>query len=152
MTDDDINAKVDALSTANSNLWDRIDDLEAENADLRERVTALEDLIHVDLQELEYSQLTKKDKVRAVQEELTKRAEQNGGKAAMTYKDVKWHFDGQPSAGHAYDLMKVAAEEQGFTYEERANNQANRVLVNLDAVNAEAGFHGANKPSTSTTP
>lgn len=143
----------DANRRAINHLRDRVDDLEAENGDLRDRVAELEDLIHDDLREFEYHQLTKKDKVRQLQAELKRRAEDaNNGKASMNYKAVKWHFDGQPSAGHAYDLMELAGESQGFNYEERGKNQANRLIVNLDAVKADAEVSRVNKPSTSTTP
>lgn len=143
----------DANRRAINHLRQRVDTLEDTNGDLRERIAELEDLIHDDLREFEYHQLTKKDKVRQLQDELKHRAEDaNNGRASMNYKAVKWHFDGQPSAGHAYDLMELAGEAQGFNYEERGKNHANRLTVNLDTVNAEAGVSHANNAPQEPAP
>lgn len=153
MTDDDLTQRLDALAAANSRLWDAVDDLQDENERLRERVAELEDVLMADLDAMNYDQLTKRDKVRAIREHLLDEAGSTpNGKASMSYREVRTLFNGHPSPGHAYDLMELAGDAQGFEYERRSGDNKNRLVVNADAVKGETAFHGANKPTTSTAP
>jgi len=88
--------------------------------DLLERVDELEDRVETLEQrapeptELEYEQMDRTDKAAVVQARLRDQAAGTTGKAAVTYRDVVGIFDGQPSAGHAYDIMETAAEAGPF--------------------------------------
>jgi len=80
-----------------------------------------------------YEQMTRQGKVRQVQATLLEEAEgMPTGEAAMEHNDVKWLFNGHPSTGHVYDLMKYAGREDGFNYQEREEN--NRVTVDPNDV------------------
>lgn len=118
---------------------ERIDDLEAETAELQGAVDT-------DLHFREWKEMTKKDKVRRIQAELVESAQETqNGKDSMDYQDVIWLFNNRPSAGHVYNLMEVAAEGEGFTYEQAGNGQNNRLLVDLNAVKTDAVFQRLNK-------
>lgn len=120
-----------------------------ENQELRERVAELEELVDPDPGATEYSQLTKPQKVSRVRAALVEEAEKRGGRAALHYDDVKWLFDGHPSAGHCYDLMERAAEMDGFAYDQPSGDGGQkRVRVNLDGVNDLERFHAVNNGST----
>jgi len=138
----------DANRRAIDHLQDRVDALEAEKDTLRERIDELEDLVVTDLDAMSYEQLTKRDKVRAIREHLGDEAESTpNGKASMTYREVWALFNGQPSPGHAYDLMRIAGDGDGYSYEEYDGDRTNRLTVN-----AKQAFHGANKAVTQSTP
>lgn len=112
----------------------------------QDRLAELEAVVDTDLDALDYEQMTKKDKVRLIQQHLVEEADGTAnGKAAMKYNDVKWLFNGQPSPGHCYDLMALAGDESGFDYEEFGGDRTNRITVNLGRVNNVAAFHAANK-------
>lgn len=79
----------------------------------------------------EYDQFDKQTKIGMVQKHLMKRAYDQGGKAKMDYDDVKWEvFDGEPSPYHCYELMKQAAQEDGFDYQE-PSDENKRLVVDL---------------------
>jgi len=65
-----------------------------------------------------------------------------GGKAWFDYNDVKALFGNRPSNGHAYDLMEIAAELDGFEY--GTFHGEKRLRANLEAVNDDAVLHAAN--------
>ena len=90
-----------------------------------------------------YEHLTRPQKVRRVREALIRKEITQNGKAKLDYTDVQWLFDGHSSPGHAYDLMELAGEAEGFRYEEPGSG-SNRVVVERDAVNDPALLHGAN--------
>lgn len=124
---------------------ERIDALQSENEELRKRVIELESQVDPDPTGKPYDELSRAEKVRKVRETIFKEAEsRNTGKAKMDYRDVMMLFDNRPSPGHAYDLMKIAGEEDGFRYDD-SDNKA--LLVDSDAVKDEAYFHAANKAS-----
>jgi len=105
---------------------DEMDILEAANkalenvADLQARVETLE----VKFEELDerapspdrkaYDQMDRADKATVVRSKLRSEAEATNGTASMQYKDVVRTFDGNPSAGHAYDIMETAAKGDGY--------------------------------------
>ena len=119
-----------------------------EHRELEERVAELEGLVDPDPGSTAYQQLTKAQKVHRVRSALVEEAEKSGGRAALKYDDVKWLFDGHPSAGHCYDLMGRAADMDGFAYD-RPNGDGGqkRVRVNLDGVNDLDRFHAVNNGS-----
>lgn len=122
---------------------DRIDDLEAANEELRTRIEELESRAP-DPATKDYSSKTREEKVGEVRVSCCRKAQQNGGKAAIDYNDVLTLFDHQPSAGHSYTLLKLAANLGGFSYEERDGNN-DRLQVDLTAVKDEAVLSRVNK-------
>lgn len=120
-----------------------------ERQELEARVAELEGLVDPDPGATAYQQLTKAQKVHRVRSALVEEAEKSGGRAALKYDDVKWLFDGHPSAGHCYDLMERAADMDGFAYDRPAGDGGQkRVRVNLDGVNDLDRFHAVNNGST----
>jgi hypothetical protein len=101
----------------------------------------------------DYARLTKQQKVHRVRRTLVEEAARSDGTARLRYKDVKWLFDGQPSTGHCYDLMEVAANLDGFVYDTPGGSGGQkRVRVNLDAVNDETLVHAANNATAGGAP
>jgi len=145
---DELEARMDALQRSREALQHDVWELEDENEQLRERVAELEEIVDPDPNSREYEHLTKPQKVHRVRRSLVEKAAQTRGKARMKYDDVQWLFDGQPSPGHAYDLMELAAELDGFAYDQAGGDGQKRIRVNLDAVNDESLIHAANKAST----
>lgn len=124
-----------------NNLLGRLEELEG-------RLGHVEEIVDHDIGELEYEQLTKRDKVRQIQDSLIQEAEERpNGKAAMDYQDVRWLFDGNPSRGHTYDLMRLAAGEDGFTYEE-SSDENNRLKADLGTAKDSIRFRTANTRTT----
>lgn len=110
--------------------------------ELADRIERIEQVVDTDLDALAYEQMTKRDKVREVRSTMIRQARQ-GGRASLTYDAVRSIFGGRPSPGHAYDLMRAAAEAEGFDYQDRADRD-NRIVVKLDAVKDEALIRAAN--------
>ena len=143
MTLDEVRALVEALQRKLTFHGDRLDDLEAENEALRERVAELESVVDPDPGRGAYDSLSKSQKVMKVRTAVGKKAaESNNARAQMTYKDVYWLFDGNPSYGHCYDLMERAGELDGFGYQ---TDPQRRLVVNMDDVNDETVVHAVNK-------
>lgn len=122
-------------------LRDRVEDLETENESLRERLANLESIVDPD-PSADYSELPKSRKVYKLRKALVEEAAQATGTAKMDYKEVRWLFDGQPSVGHTYDLMELAGQLDGFSYDTEPQH---RITVKLDGVNDETLVHAANK-------
>jgi regulator of replication initiation timing len=139
---EDLEARFEALNRGRLYLSEEVDRLQEENEKLQERVSSLEEIVSPDPGAVGYEQLTREQKVFRVRRALVEEAAQSRGAASMNYKDVKWLFDGNPSNGHVYDLMKLAAELDGFDYQ---TDPAHRIVVNLGDVNDDALFHAANK-------
>jgi len=53
-------------------------------------------------------------------------------------------FDGHPSPGHCYDLMRAAAVLDGFNYDENGSGKK-RIRCDVEAVKDDRCFHAANK-------
>ncbi|MFB6256468.1 MAG: hypothetical protein ABEH58_07060 [Haloplanus sp.] len=140
---DDLEARFDALNRARMHLQERVDEVEAENESLRERVADLEQVVDPDPGAVEYDELSRPRKVHRVRRRLVETAARTNGKAAMQYSDVMWLFDGHPSRGHCYDLMSLAGDLDGFRYDNTGDTQ-HRILANLDGVNDETLIHAAN--------
>lgn len=147
----DLSGQVEALHNARSFLTEKMEELEYENQQLRERVAELEELVDPDPGGKEYDQLTKDQKVHRVRTALVEQATNNhNGKAKMNYKEVMWLFDGHPSAGHAYDLMERAGVLDGFAYDKAGGDGEKRVRVNVDDVNDDALVHAVNNDPAET--
>jgi cell division septum initiation protein DivIVA len=127
---------VDALRRKVKTLEDRLDDLEAENTELRSIVETLQDRAP-DPSRMDYDAMDKADKATVVRSKLKAEAESTTGKAAASYKDVIRMFDGHPSAGHAYDLMDAAAERDGMSINTSPEGQK-RLTYNTARVNDSA--------------
>lgn len=137
--------EMDALSRGNAYLRERVDELEAENESLRGEVAELGEVVDPDPGSREYASLSKAQKVHRLRRTFVEQAARAMTKRAkMEYTDVIWLFDGHPSPGHAYDLMRAAGNLDGFQYDESGERQ-NRITVKLEAVNDESLVHAANK-------
>jgi len=143
MSQSDVTAK-DALEIARNAVQKAVKNQETIQ-ELQERIVRLE-AATVDVDK-DYQQMDKAEKVATLRTELVKRAQDTNGKAALDYEGVQYGtFDGNPSAGHVYNLMQAAAEDVGFNYEE-PNRGNKRITVNLAERKAQAGFSGVNKES-----
>lgn len=141
---EELEARVDALGRARMNLTERIEDLERENEELRERVATLESVVDTDPDSIAYDALTKDRKVHRIRSKLVEIADNTDGSAAMHYDDVINEFGGRPSPGHAYDLMDAAANLDGFAIDEGPKGKK-RISVKTEYVNDLAVFRAANK-------
>lgn len=113
---------------------ERIDELE-------ERVEALESSLG-DIENKPYELLSRSEKVALVRKYLIDRAEQKSSrKHTLTYDDIQWSvFDGEPSDGHCYHLLKEAAQHPGFTH----TTDPHRVAVDLTELNDQADRSSVN--------
>lgn len=120
---DDLAAEVDRLRTLlhtqierRKALEARVDDLEATNDELRDRVATLEAFIETDVETMAFEEMSKDQKVLRVQRTLARKAARRSGKAKIDYNDVLDVFNGKPSPPHAYDLMRQAGSADGFAF------------------------------------
>jgi len=140
----------DALQVAQRALQ-RANEIELDVEDLRETVKAQhERIVALEARQedtSEYDTLDRDTKVGMLREHVVERARQQHGLAAIDYNDVQWGvFDGEPSADHCYTLMQLAANADGFEYE-NPDGENKRLTVNIDATNPVLGFSRANKDS-----
>lgn len=143
-----LNGQLDAFKRKTFALEERVEDLEAENDQLREEIADLREIVNPDPARTDYESLTRQQKVYRVRRFLVEQAATSAtGKSQLSYREVLTLFDGHPSAGHAYDLMDAAANLDGFSYGENAEGEK-RVRVELDGVNDETLLHAANKASS----
>lgn len=142
----ELEALVDALQRKMSAIKDDAWQLEEENERVRERVADLEEIVAPDPGSVAFEELSRPRKAYRVRKALVEQAAASAnGRAAMNYTDVKWLFDGQPSDGHCYDLMELAADLDGFDYGTPSGEGGQkRVTVNIDAVNDETLVHAVN--------
>lgn len=141
----------DALRVAQRAL-EKVNRLEQERDDLRDRVDELEEAV-VALQfrvseydqDRSYDELTRDDKVGILREESFRRAcDRPSGGVALDYNDIRdlfrERYDGRPSPAHCYDLMKdAAAGYDGFDHVKNPQHGNERLTVDADEarVNAE---------------
>ena len=113
--------------------------------ELSERIVAMEVRLEAADQEQDYRDLSLDEKVGRVREHLFSRAQASGGRAALDYNDIVWSvFDGEPSADHAYKLMRLAADVDGFDVENpRKGNK--KLTVDVRQAKRSAAFSSANK-------
>ncbi|SEO69928.1 hypothetical protein SAMN05216388_101735 [Halorientalis persicus] len=128
-----------------SELEERLDETEAENAELKERLTVLE-LRYDDLDGgRSYDDLDRNGRVGRVREHAFERATEGHGHATLDYNDVMWSvFDGEPSADYCYKLMRLAADATGFTFRD-PDGKGKELRVNADAARQGVSFSSANK-------
>lgn len=103
---------MDAIETANKAV-ENIAEMGDRIAELETRLEAVEERAP-NPAEMEYARMGKAEKATVVRSKLKHEAEATGGTASAQYKEIIRMFDGNPSAGHAYDLMDAAAEIEGF--------------------------------------
>lgn len=101
---------------------ENVADLQQEVERLSARVETLEEQTP-DPARKSYGEMDKADKITVVRQKLKDEAENTNGRAAVFYKDVIRMFDGHASAGHAYNLMDAAANDDGFTYSEAPSGE-----------------------------
>jgi len=122
----------------------RITEIADKNERLRERVGELEAELNPNPDSKPYKELSRDEKVQKLREYLVSMASsKHSEKFAMEYNDVVTLFEGHPSPGHAYDLMEIAGNADGFEFKE-FDDRTNQLRVNLDGVNDETLFHAAN--------
>jgi len=138
--------RVDDLNNYFATAMQRIRDLEAENETLRERVTELEACVTPDPTGKAYADKTRPEKVREVRIALARKAQSQSGRARYTYRDVVAQFGSRPSAGHAYTLMEIAGETDGYRYGTHRDEKALR--VDMADVNDDAVLHAVNNGET----
>jgi len=141
---DDLEDRLAALEAWQDAAVAKLKRLGEENDRLRDRVAELEELVDPDPGGVAYEQLTRDQKVHRVRVTLLKQA--TAGKTpVMKYDDVRWLFDGKPSPGHAYDLMELVAEADGYVYEKGGHGKGQkRIRVDPEAVNDDRIVHAAN--------
>jgi predicted RNase H-like nuclease (RuvC/YqgF family) len=127
---------------------ERIETLEADLDDLRERLATLEGRVTPDPTTKAYNEKTRDERVREIRLTVARKATQTGGKASMDYNGVLMLFNGHPSPGYAYKLLDLAANMDGFTYEKREGTN-DRLCVDMAAVSDESVFHAVNKDEPS---
>lgn len=148
MTDDIQVRPEDALQVAQRAMA-RINDLEDDVDDLRERLVELElRLSEVD-ENRSYAELTMDEKVGIVRERAYQMAAESHGRAALDYTDIRWTcFDGEPSESTAYRLLRRAAgydndgnrrqDVPGFELDE--NSRPMTLKVNAEAAKQSVAF------------
>jgi DNA repair ATPase RecN len=132
-----------ALESRVDDLCDEIESLREENDRLTYRVAELE--ATKPNRSTPYEQLSRKDKVDRVCEELMLRADGTmSGCAELDYQGVmSTVFENEPSVGHVYKLMKLAGKRQGFDHKEASSPQ--RVTVDIADVKDSADLSRVNK-------
>jgi len=146
MTDSDGNETAEAALNIAKRNAQRVTELEDENEELSQEVARLQnqlrevrkDLAEVQLavederDEKEYQQFDRDEKIRYLRERAYAWARNRDGRAALDYKDVRdGVFDGEPSAGHVYNLMGWAADHDGFKHDDQ---DGHRLLVKTSGV------------------
>ncbi|WP_265111111.1 hypothetical protein [Halosolutus halophilus] len=128
-----------------SELEDIVDELREDNLDLQDRVTSLE-LRYEDIEEnRSYDDLDRDGRVGAVREHAFRGATESHGKAALDYNDIMWSvFDGEPSADYCYKLMRLAAKEPGFEYQ-NPTGKGKQLIVDAREARTGASFSSAKK-------
>ena len=141
---DDVDDRLAELEAWQDAAKTQLQHLREENDRLRDRVAELEELVDPDPGGTAYEQLTREQKIHRVRVALLEQATA-GNAPVMKYTDVQWLFDGRPSPGHAYDLMELAAEADGYVYETGGHGDGQkRIRVEPEAVNDERVIHAAN--------
>ena len=150
MSDNDIDVRPeDALQVAQRALTkvneqeEKIAAQEAEIADLRNELQALSART---AEASDFDDLDRDTRVGAIREHVIKRAQEQNGRAAIDYNGVMWEvFDGEPSKGYCYKLMRLAAQGTGFDVRDPSDGNQ-QLTVNLDAMNDAPGLSRVNTP------
>lgn len=147
---------VEAMRNKTKMLEDELEERDERIDELEHRVADLEGQVTTDDAAKEYHEKTREEKVLELRAALARRARSSSTeKASMDYKNVLSLFGEHPSPGHAYQLMKLAAEydeetktseKPGFHYEPHEGRDRNKsIRVNLPAVKDKRVFHAVNK-------
>jgi len=133
----------DTLMDAADAVVDRVESLE-------DRLADLEQTVDPDPGSVAYEQLTRPQKVHRLRVALYEQATDGTGQT-MHYDDVKWLFDGHPSADHCYTLMELAGEADGYHYETGGHGDGQkRIRVEPDDANDDRIVRAANNGETDT--
>lgn len=138
----------DALQVAQRALA-KVNDLEAETEDLRERVVSLELRLSEHDDDRSYESLSIDEKIGLVREHAYQVACDGHGRAALDYKDIRYGcFDGRASADTCYRLMRRAAgydeggeqvqDVPGFEFD--GSTRPMRLTVNAEVAKRSAAF------------
>lgn len=140
---------VEELQTLVEALRRKINTVAGHVDEIDERLSEIEAVVDTDLDAVAYERMTKQDKVREIRAYLYDLGSRSAkGRASMDYREVRTLFNGRPSPGHCYDLMKLAGGAEGFEYDDASREDRNkRITVETEAVNDDAVFHAANKES-----
>lgn len=136
-----------------ADVLDVIDELDERLDEFDDRLRRVERVVDTDPDRTGYAEMTKEQKVYRIRQELVQNADATNGKWRLSYRDVKALFNGQPSAGHCYNLMEAAAEMDGFEYDRAGEGDATsrtgeyRIRVNTTSVNDTGVFQSLNKAS-----
>lgn len=93
-----------------------------------------------------YEDLSREERVMRVQNYVMERAWSSNGRFQIDYNDVLALFNDKPSAGYCYKLMKLAGQEDGFSYDD---SDGKRLRVNLENVNGDGVLSRVNKAESS---
>lgn len=117
-------------SGGEENILDRLGAIE-------NRLFDIEGTVRPDPDGMDYEEMNRQDKARFIRQALLDDARKNGGRAKLNYREVRQRLDGKPSPGHAYDLMELAGEPDGFDYGTGGPNGEKRVTVDIQSVKDE---------------
>lgn len=127
-------ADVDNLDSVLQKLIDSVDELEDQVGDMDEEIAELRRQVEInttDPRDVEYQHLSRDEKVSIIQAGLVEDAKASNGRAAWGYKAVIQRLDGRPSGSHAYKLMELAGQRQGFDFGTSPATNQKRLTVDL---------------------
>lgn len=111
-------------------------------------IAEIKDAVPTDLEALTYEQMDKHQRVSKLRRHLLKEARSSdNGKTSVNYKQVKWFFENKPSDGYCYELMEIAADDDGFSYNKFDDDRSNRLEVDPSSVKTSGSFHTVNNGS-----
>lgn len=138
MSDEQIEAALTLAKKANSRITEleqEVDQKQSEIDYLREEVAELQLALDETRDNTDWDNMDRDEKVRCLQETAYDWARNRGGMASLDYKEVRdGVFGGEPSDSYCYKLMRLAGEQQGFTFANTDGGQ--RLRVKTDAVKA----------------
>jgi chromosome segregation ATPase len=147
---EDLEARKEAASRWRDSRENRLADVEDDLADLQATVADLRGRVDPDPESTAYREKSREQKVHEVRvANARKAAGRANNRAQMTYRDVMALFGEQPSAGHAYQLLELAAEGDGYEYRD-GDDRCNRLTVNLEGLNDDAVLHTVNNAQDGT--
>lgn len=86
----------------------------------------------------EYADLSRSEKRDGIRIKLARAAKGNGGKGGIDVGEIqRGIFDGHPSDGHAQDLMRSAADAEGYQIDPKPRSDTNRLVVDLSEVSTD---------------
>jgi hypothetical protein len=134
----------------------RFDELNEQVDWLNSRLTEIEKLVSPDSGDTLYHEMDKDQRVFRVREYLLQQAV-DGNRRALGYREIKSLFDGHPSDGYCYELMKQAGRADGFSYGTKGGKDVHSetgekaIRVIPADVNDERLIHGLNNGGSDAT-